>query len=87
MNRAIHTHVASIMNTHIDANGGLVSNPSAGGTRGLSALAALAAHAAPLNLEVGNPSWGKPHVAKRDIGQLNNRKLMDPSYLGKTTYN
>ena len=64
------------MNTHIDANGGLVSNPSARGTRGSSALAA---HAAPLNLEVGTPSWGEPHIAKRDIGQLSNRKLIDPS--------
>ena len=76
-NRAIHTHVVSTMNTHIDANGGLVSNPSARETRGSSALAA---HAAPLNLEVGTLSSGEPHVAKRDIGQLSNRNLRDPSY-------
>ena len=86
-NRAIHTHAASIMNTHIDAIGGLVSNPSDRETRGSRA------HAAPLNLEVGTSSWAEPHVAKRDIGQLSNRKLIDPSapecrisaYVGKIT--
>ena len=81
-NRAIHTHAASIMNTHIDAIGGLVSNPSDRETRGSRALAE---HAVPLNLEVGISSWAEPHIAKRDIGQLSNRMLIDPSYLGKTT--
>ena len=72
-NRAIHTHAASIMNTHIDAIGGLVSNPSDRETRGSRA------HAAPLNLEVVTSSWAEPHIDKRDIGQLSNRKLIDPS--------
>ena len=67
------------MNTHIDPNGGLVSNPSARETRGSRA------HTAPLNLEVANPSWGEPRIAKRDVGQLSNRKLMDSSYIGKIT--
>ena len=90
MSRAIHIHAASIMNTHIDAIGGLVSNPSDRETRGSSALAA---HAAPLDLDVGTFSWDEPHVAKRDIGQLSNRKLIDPTapecrisaYVGKIT--
>ena len=51
------------MNTHIDAIGGLVSNPSDRETRGSRALAA---HAAPLNLEVATPSWAEPHIAKRE---------------------
>ena len=78
------------MNTHIDEIGGLVSNPSDREIRGSSALAA---HAAPLDLEVGTSSWNEPHLAKRDIGQLSNRKLIDPSapecrssaYVGKIT--
>ena len=81
-NRAIHTHAASIMNTHIDAIGGLVSNPSDRETRGSRAHAAplnLRAHAALLNLEVGTSSWAERHIAKRDIMQLSNRKLIDPS--------
>ena len=52
------------MNTHIDANGGLVSNPSDREIQGSSA------HAAAPNLDVGTSSWDEPHVAKRDIGQL-----------------
>ena len=80
MNGAIHTHAASIMNTHIDAIGGLVSNPSERETRGSRGRTAP-----PLDLKVGIFSSGEPHTAKRDIGQLSNRKLMDPSYLGKTT--
>ena len=89
-NRAIHTHAASIMNTHIDAIGGLVSNSSDREIRGSSALAA---HAAPLDLDVGTFSWDELQVAKHDIGQLSNRKLIDPSvpecrfsaYVGKIT--
>ena len=80
VNGAIHTHAASIMNIHIDAIGGLVSNPSERETRGSRGRTAP-----PLNLEVGTFSSGESHIAKRDIGQLSNRKLMDPSYLGKTT--
>ena len=78
------------MDIHIDATGGLVSNPS---DREIQGSSALAAHAAPLDLHVGNFSWDEPHVAKRDIGQLSNRKLIDPSapecrisaYVGKIT--
>ena len=78
------------MNTHIDAIDGLVSNPS---DREIQGSSALAAHAAPLDLDVGTFSWDEPHVAKRDIGQLSNRKLIDPSgpecrisaYVGKVT--
>ena len=59
-NRAIHTNAASTMNPHIDANGGLVSNPS---DREIQGSSALAAHAAALDLDVGNFSWSEPHVA------------------------
>ena len=41
--RELHTHDASIMNIHIDADGGLVSNPSDREIQGTSALAAAAA--------------------------------------------
>ena len=81
MNGAIHTHAARIMNIHIDAIGGLVSNPSERETRGSRGRTA-----APLYLKVGTSSSGESHIAKRDIGQLSNRKLMDPSYLGKTPF-
>ena len=67
------------MNTHIDAIGGLVSNPSERETRGSRGRTAPA-----LDLKVGTFSSGEPHTVKRDIGQLSNRKLMDPS-IGKTT--
>ena len=78
------------MNTHIDANGGLVSNPS---DREIQGTSALAAHAAALVSNVSTLSWNEPRIAKRDIGHLSNRKLIDPSasesripaYLGKTT--
>ena len=78
------------MNIHIDAGGGLVSNPS---DREIQGTSALAAHAAAPDLDAWNFSWIEPHAAKRDIGQLSNRKLIDPSasesrisaYLGKTT--
>ena len=64
------------MNIHIDADGGLVSNPS---DREIQGTSALAAHAAALDLDVSNLSWVEPHVGKRDIGHLSNRKLTDPS--------
>ena len=66
------------MNIHIEAHGGLVSNPSDREIQGTSALAAHAAAAA-LDLDVSNLSWVEPHVGKRDIGHLSNRKLTDPS--------
>ena len=71
--RAIYTHAVSTMNTHIDANDGLVSNPSDREIQGSSA------HAAAPNLHVGISSWDEPHIAKRDIGQRSNRKLNEPS--------
>ena len=51
------------------------------------------AHAAAPDLDAWNLSWDEPRIAKRDIGHLSNRKLIDPSasksrisaYLGKTT--
>ena len=78
------------MNIHIDAGGGLVSNPS---DREIQGTSALAAHAAALVSNVSTLSWNEPRIAKRDIGHLSNRKLIDPSasesripaYLGKTT--
>ena len=85
--RELHTHVASTMNIHIDADGGLVSNPSDREIQGSSA------HADARDLDVWKFSWDEPHAAKRDIGQLSNRKLIEPSasecripaYLDKTT--
>ena len=75
------------MNIHIDADGGLFSNPSDREMQGSSA------HAAAPDLDAWNFSWIEPHAAKWDIGQLSNRKLIDPSasesripaYLGKIT--
>ena len=65
------------MNIHIDATGGLVSNPRERETRGSRERNATALH-----LEVGTPSLDDRHIAKRDKGQLSNRNLRDPSYLG-----
>ena len=78
------------MNIHIDADGGLVSNPS---DREIQGTSALATHAAALVSNVSTLSWCERHIAKRDIGHLSNRKLIDPSasesrisaYLGKIT--
>ena len=74
MTRAIHTHAACTM---VNANGGLVSNPSdremQGSRRGSSA------HAAATDPNAWELSWVEPHAAKRDIGQLSNRKLIEPS--------
>ncbi len=61
------------MNIHIDADGGLVSNPSDREIQGSSA------HAAARDLDIWNFSCDEPHAAKRDIGQLSNRKLIEPS--------
>ena len=77
------------MNIHIDESGGFVSNPS---DREIQGTSALAPAAAPVS-NVSASSWCKRHVAKRDVGNLNNRKLIDPSasesrisaFLGKTT--
>ena len=78
------------MNIHIDADGGLVSNPS---DREIQGTSALATHAAALVSNVSTLSWNEPRIAKRDIGHLSNRKLIDPStsesripaYVGKLT--
>ena len=67
------------MNIHIDATGGLVSNPREKETRGSRGRIAT-----PLYLKAATSSLGDRHTAKRDKGQLNNRKLMDPS-IGKLT--
>ena len=77
------------MNIHIDADGGLVSNPSDREMQGSSA------HAAAPDLDAWDLSWVERHVAKRDVGHINNRTLIDPSasesrisaYLGKTISN
>ena len=71
--RAIHTHAASTMNIHIDADGRLVSNPSD------REMQRSSAHAAAPDLDAWDFSWVEPHAAKRDIGQLSNRKLIEPS--------
>ena len=78
------------MNIHIDAGGGIVSNPS---DREIQGTSALAAHAAALVSNVSTLSWCERRIVKRDIEHLSNRKLIDPSesesrisaYLGKTT--
>lgn len=68
------------MNIHIDATGGLVSNPRERETRGSRERNATALH-----LEVWTPSLDDRHIAKRDKGQLSNRNLRDPSYLGNSS--
>ena len=77
MTRAIHTHAACTMS---DANGGLVSIPSdremQGPRRGSSA------HAAATDPNAWELSWSEPHADKRDIGQLSNRKLIEPPASG-----
>ena len=77
VNGAIYTHAASIMNIHIDAIGGLVSNPRERETRGSRERTATSFH-----LEVATSSLEDRHIAKRDKGQLSNRNVRDPSYLG-----
>ena len=76
------------MHINRDAHGELVSNPSAREMQGSSA------HTAAPDLDAGNLSWGEPHAGKRDIGDLNNRTLIDltaagipiPAHLAKSTY-
>ena len=51
------------------------------------------AHTAAPDLDAGNLSWGESHAGKRDIGDLNNRTLIDltaagipiPAHLAKST--
>ena len=77
------------MNTHIDGSSGLVSSPS---DREIQGTSAFGIATAPVS-NVSASSWYKSHVAKRDVGQINNRTLIDPSasesrisaYLGKKT--
>ena len=74
-----------------DVNGGLVSNPSDREMQG--SMRGSSAHAAATDPNAWELSWVEPHAAKRDIGQLSNRKLIEPSasesripaYLAKTT--
>ena len=61
---------------HVDADGGLVSNPSDREMQGSSA--GSSAHAAATDPNAWELSWVEPHAAKRDIGQLSNRKLIEP---------
>ena len=68
------------MNLNRDAHVGLVSNPSDREIQGISALAAHAGAARVPN--VSNLGWGESHAEKRDIGHLNNRKLIDLSGAG-----
>ena len=78
------------MNIHIDADGGLVSNPS---DREIQGTSDFATRAAALVSDVSTLSWNEPRIAKRDIGHLSNMKLNDPStselsipaYIGKST--
>ena len=74
--RARETHDGRIMNIHIEAHGGLVSNPSAREMQGSSA------HTAAPDLDAWNLSLVEPLAEKRDIGHLNNRKLIDLSDAG-----
>ena len=68
------------MNIHIEATGGLVSNPRERETRGTRERNATA-----LLPKVGTLSLDDRHIAKRDKGQLSNRNLRDPSYLGNSS--
>ena len=69
------------MNIHIEATGGLVSNSRERETRGTREHNATA-----LLLEVGTFSLDDRHIDKRDKGQLSNRNLRDPSYLGNSSF-
>ena len=78
--RARETHVGRIMNINRDAHDGLVSNPSDREIQETSALTAQAGAALVLN--VSNLSWDESHAGKRDIGDLNNRTLIDLTAAG-----
>ena len=67
----------SNMNIHIEATGELVSSPRERETREMKERTATALHS-----NAGNPSLDDRHIATRDKGQLSNRNLRDPSYLG-----
>ena len=77
------------MNTNRDGSHGLVSSPSDREIQGTSAFG----NATALVSNVRTSSWYKSHVAKRHVGQINNRALIDPptsesriaAYLGKLT--
>ena len=77
------------MNTNRDGSRGLVSSPSDREIQGTSAFG----NATALVSNVRTSSWYKSHVAKRHVGQINNRTLIDPpttesrivAYLGKLT--
>ena len=68
------------MNINRDAHVGLVSNPS---DREIQRISALAAHAGAARvLNVSNLSWGESHAEKRELGDLNNRALIDLTAAG-----
>ena len=68
------------MNIHIEATGELVSSPSERETREMKERTAIV-----LQSNVGDPSLDDRHVVTRDKGQLSNRNLRDPSYLGNSS--
>ena len=68
------------MNTHIEATGGLVSNPRERETRGARERTAMS-----LSLEAATSSLADRYIDKRDKGRLSNRNLRDRSYLGNSS--
>ena len=68
------------MNIHMEATGELVSSPREIETREMKERAAI-----PLHSNVGNLSLDERQIAMRDKGQLSNRNLRDPSYLGNSS--
>ena len=62
---------------HIEATGELVSSPRERETREMKERTAIV-----LQSNVEDPSLDDRHVVTRDKGQLSNRNLRDPSYLG-----
>ena len=68
------------MNIHMEATGELVSSPSERETREMKERTAIV-----LQSNVADPSLDGRHIATRDKGQLSNRNLRDPSYLGNSS--
>ena len=65
---------------HIEATGELVSSPRERETREMKERTAIV-----LQSNVEDPSLDDRHVVTRDKGQLSNRNLRDPSYLGNSS--
>ena len=70
----------SNMIIHIEATGELVSSPRERETREMKERTAIV-----LQSNVEDPSLDDRHVVTRDKGQLSNRNLRDPSYLGNSS--